>query len=498
MHVTLQDSLKTHRDGQYGLIPPSETVEKARKALSRLNVDQTLTVRRIDDVDRLGIPVFIAEFEKENEQWMINQSWGKGTSASLAKASAVMELIERISAARFLTDDNDPLIRSYNELGENRPSLRNFKSLLPEQERRPRIISLFRRMPLVWSDSYSLTDDEDVLFPLHYHTVTWSGFAAGNSLEEAIIQGLCEVIERHVIAKILEPRLATPLIDVSTIDDPISSELIRNFESVGIQLFIKDFSQNMGIPSVGLIAYDAEASFEGVRFVCAAGTAMSREYALQRAISEVAQHRSQFIYQFQSKGSPEKVSRLPSTWGFPDFRDTSDAQWLIHGAGKPTRFTDMDTYSNANYKTEVEVAVRKLKTNGFDVYVTDVTHEALGMPVVRISVPGMVEPGPKPGQEKGFALEAKKDIYKSHYSKIARNGEDRRNIANLLIEIMPNNGDGYRLLGQYFENQGEYEKAIEQYLRAKETGHKREKMNIRIFYCHQQLEKRKSAAKDQE
>lgn len=498
MNITLQDSLKTHRDGQYGLVPPSETVENARRALGRLDIDKNLDVRRIDDVDRLGIPVFIAESENTTEPWIINLSWGKGTTAPLAQASALMEMIERTSAARFLAGDGDPLIRSYNELGDNRPSLHNFKSLLPEHERKPGTISLFRRMPLVWSDSYSLTDGEDVLFPLHYNTVTWSGFAAGNSLEEAIIQGLCEVVERHVIAKIVERRLTIPLIDISTIDDPISRELIRKYENAGIQLHLKDFSQNMGLPSVGLIAYDAEASFDGVRFVCAVGTALSREYALQRALSEVAQHRSQFIYQYQSKGCPEKVDRFPSTWGFPDFRDISDARWLIDGAGEPTCFTDMDTYSNVNYKTEVEVAVRQLEKNGFDVYVTDVTCEVLGIPVVRVSVPASTEPGPKPGQENDFVLDSKTEVYKIHYSKIARSEEDRRIIARLFIETMPENADGYMMLGRCFESQGEYEKALEQYQRAKETGYLRPKINIRLVYCQQQLEKGESAAKDQE
>ncbi|PIV99543.1 MAG: hypothetical protein COW41_07620, partial [Deltaproteobacteria bacterium CG17_big_fil_post_rev_8_21_14_2_50_51_6] len=45
----------------------------------------------------------------------------------------------------------------------------------------------------------------------------FNGSSAGNCAEEAISQGICEVVERHVSSLVSRGRLKTPAIDLDSV-----------------------------------------------------------------------------------------------------------------------------------------------------------------------------------------------------------------------------------------------------------------------------------------
>ncbi len=117
----------------------------------------------------------------------------------------------------------------------------------------------------------------------------YNGSSAGNCNEEAILQGICEVAERHVSALVSERKIEVPLVDVSKVNDPLAQELLNKYKNAGIELYINDFSLDTGIPTIGVIAYDPVTFPKLSEIVWTAGITTSPEKSLIRALTEVAQ-----------------------------------------------------------------------------------------------------------------------------------------------------------------------------------------------------------------
>ena len=107
-------------------------------------------------------------------------------------------------------------------------------------------------------------------------------------------------------------RISTPLIDPDSATDRLVLEMQSKYAKAGIKVFISDFTLDMGIPSVGALAYDP-ATFPGQsEIVWTAGTTPSPEKALSRALTEVAQLAGDFNSgsNYVASGLP-KFTRLP-------------------------------------------------------------------------------------------------------------------------------------------------------------------------------------------
>jgi len=387
MPIKIEDLLKSSRDYKDKLFDPQKTIKISMAALARLKPPFSLRFKRIDYLDRLGIPVYhckIDEITKRSypKDWIFtHKSYGKGKYLIQSRASALMELLERFSCYSFLRDERNFLIIPSNRIKDKAAS-ENLRLSLPKKFRRDSLLwSELDAAPLKWVKSFSLTRNKDTLFPIDWFCRTTTGFAAGNCVEEAILQGLCECIERHVILTFIERRLNAPSININSIYDAEAKKIISKLTRAGVKLFIKDFSFGFGIPSVGILAYDSKGP-EPVRIYCAAGTSLNRDIAMIRALTEVAQHRAQSLF--------EKAA-LSNTFGFPEYKSLKEAKKFTD-TKKTISFSELPTYSNANFRIEVETAVKKMKDMGFEVIVTDTTHPVLRIPAVIIAVPGMEIP----------------------------------------------------------------------------------------------------------
>src|SRR5204862_297091 len=117
----------------------------------------------------------------------------------------------------------------------------------------------------------------------------YNGPAAGNCLEEAVLQGLAEVVERHVGSIISHDRLSTPVIDPESVTDPVARDLLEKFRRNGIDVHLRDFSLDTGMPTVAALAYDPATFPQDSEIVFAAGTTTDPTKSLIRALTEVAQ-----------------------------------------------------------------------------------------------------------------------------------------------------------------------------------------------------------------
>ena len=84
----------------------------------------------------------------------------------------------------------------------------------------------------------------------------FNGPSAGNCKEEAILQGICEIVERHVSSIVSHERVRVPAIRPSSSADPMVDDMLAKYARCGIHLFVSDFTLDMGIPTVGVLAYD--------------------------------------------------------------------------------------------------------------------------------------------------------------------------------------------------------------------------------------------------
>ncbi|HBZ56709.1 MAG TPA: hypothetical protein DEO88_15005, partial [Syntrophobacteraceae bacterium] len=204
----------------------------------------------------------------------------------------------------------------------------------------------------------------------------YNGPAAGNTLEEAILQSLCEVVERHVGSVISHDCLTTPVIDPQSLQDPAALELVHKFEAQGIRLFLRDFSLNTGIPSVGALAYDPSTYPERSEIVFTAGTTSDPEKSLCRALTEIAQLAGDF---------ENRTSYRPT---LPKYANLDEARYLMDGSGAHLPIGSLPNLADDNLKVEIERCVAALAGIGLEVLVVDVTHPELGVPTVYTVIPG--------------------------------------------------------------------------------------------------------------
>lgn len=380
MKIVLKDAIKTYSKGQDKLIPPSKTTQNALLASRKVQSLASVKLEQIDHLDRIGIPVFrcsVRGLHGREER----RSHGKGVDLESAKASALMELLERFSTEKFADDRNNFKTQSYSEIRANKIAVENLLFCYEDCKKECNHLDELKEVPLEWTDSFSLTQNKIVRIPLKWFW--WvngsNGMAAGNSIEEAILQALCEVVERHVKSIIIQKGITTPMININSIDNAFAKDMILKFNKAGIELFIKDFSLGLGIPSVGILAYDSKTPFKFMKIVCRVGTSLNRDTSLIRALIEAAQVRAALLYQSKFKTIHYVVDQ--------HYTELSEAKPFTDN-NQIINFSDLPTYSNKNFRKEIDVAVKKLADNGFHVIVTNVSHDILKIPVVIVTIPG--------------------------------------------------------------------------------------------------------------
>jgi ribosomal protein S12 methylthiotransferase accessory factor len=387
MNIKLTDPIKSCSAYPDKLFHPRKTIKNGAIALRKLKPSIAVRFKSLDYIDRLNIPVYSCTTNATAKKiypsnWMFaHVSYGKGKTSIQAKASAMMEFLERFSAYSFFKNDGNFIIAARNRI-KNKTNLEDLLLSIPKEFRKDAFIcNELKKAPLKWTRSFSLTHHKDILFPLYWFVDNSTGFASGNCIEEAILQGTCEYIERHQIAVIMGKKLNTPLIDIRSIHNIYAKKIMSSFNRVGVKLFIKDFSRGFNIPTIGILAYDPKGP-KSVKIYCAAGTSLNRDIALIRALTEIAQHRSQFLFK-KEEGF---------TFGFPLYKNLKEAECFTD-SGRIIDFSELPTYQNKNIRLEVESVVRNLKNKGFGIIVTDVTHPVIKIPTVIVTIPGMQIPG---------------------------------------------------------------------------------------------------------
>ncbi len=296
----------THR-----AIEPSKTIAECK---NKLKVAGITRVTDITHLDRIGIPVFSA-IRPTAQDGGVSIYAGKGAKKDQAKASAMMEGFERYSAEKQSIDDENSKLATLSEMdGEKfiHPDdliiSNEVKSLDFEKERK-----------IEWTLTKDIITENDYYIPSNaiFHPYipkdakntsaifkgNTNGLASGNVLEEAVLHGMLEVIERDAWSIFELTKKNKKCINIDNIENPLINELLEKFKKESINIKLMDLTADIDIPTIAAIADDTILK-DPALLTLGIGTHLNPEIAVLRALTEVAQSRATQIH-----GTREDTSR---------------------------------------------------------------------------------------------------------------------------------------------------------------------------------------------
>lgn len=379
--LKLKDCFKVYTTDQDKAAPPAETVARVKARLEEQCPGVLEETKRVD-TGRLGIPVFLSICGPAARAVMpTRKQMGKGASPEQAEASALMELVERFSYFSFWADEGNFTLATWSEaearfgaslmdIGQICQSVED--GLTPENARRLMDLVRWRFCPAL-----NVATGETCVLPLDWFKTLneFNGSSAGNTPEESVLQGGCELVERHVSALIdrISPEL--PTINQETLTDPVLCDLCERFRKNGILLILKDFSLGLPVPTVAALAFDPKTFPALSEIVYTAGTAASPVKAAVRAVTEVAQLAGDF-----------ETARVYEASGLRKFTEPGQFEWLARGP-----VVDLDTLpsvEDANIRVEVARLADGLLAQDYTLYTVETTRPDLAVPANYNLVPG--------------------------------------------------------------------------------------------------------------
>lgn len=398
-------------DGGLRSAPARETFERFRHHISPI----TGVVSELERVSAPGLlHVYRSGANKSRplDTWgaqrrsLRSHSAGKGVDDIQAKTSALCEALERYSGV--FQGDEPRRTASYERLQSEAvpPSALllfsaaqyagrgNWNKNCPPHLHIPQPFQADR--PIDWTPAWSLAHERVVYVPTAYCYYDYSlpddhvfcipdsnGCAAGSSREDAILQGLLELVERDAAALWWENRALRPGIDLESLDSPYLRQVQDDYANLRRELWALDLTTDLGIPVVAALSRRVDKPAQDI--IMAFGAHLDPRQALLRAVAELHQ-------------------MLPPVLHVDSAGYASDSPWEIDWWRAAT--LDSDPYLapdparaaitlpdrpdlGGDLREDVLACVARARAAGLDVLVLDQTRPDIGLPVVRVMVPGL-------------------------------------------------------------------------------------------------------------
>ena len=414
--LVLESRTKTYtEDGGHRSMLPQETLQKYSHHVSPISGAVTM-LERSSPTDDGVMHVFISGNNIARGPDSIfnlkvdlrNQSAGKGINELQAKASALCEGLERHSAV-FRGDEPRRLARLV-DLGSDaihpNDCMRFSDKQYAERAERNAKASIYNYIPLPfdpearieWTPVWSLTHGVARFLPTTYcyfnvphdcaHDFCMScsnGNSAGNSVEEAIVQGFLELVERDAVGVWWYNRVRVPGIDLDSFEVPYLDRLRAFLTTRHRNLWALDLTNDLGIPAVAALSCRTDGDHEQIMF--GFGAHLDPRIALLRAVTEL----NQMVV---------PLLDAPSGGPIPHINDADTIDWLL-GASRashsyvvpregPLRVAQSypRTWTD-DLRDDIELCRAIVEQRGLEMLVLDQTRAEIGMPVVKVLVPGL-------------------------------------------------------------------------------------------------------------
>lgn len=336
-------------------------------------------------------------------------SSGKGTTPLHAKVSALCEALERNSG--YYQGDEPTLRATLRELGPDAVHPDSVQLFHERQFADPgrsdprrgvlnQVCEPFdENQAMDWTPVWSLTHQRQRLMPtamLYYQApqgpgrascqATSNGTAAGTSREDAIVQGFLELVERDSVALWWYNRLRRPAVDLDAFGDPWIDELRSVHTGLKRTVWALDLTADLGIPTVVALSRRTDQPVQDI--VMGFGAHFDPRVALRRALSELNQM------------LPVVLDATPDGRGYGCDEEVALEWWrnatlarepyLVPAGDLPATTPTTHRYRpGPDLREDVIGVERLLRRHGLELLVLDQTRPDLGLPVVKVVVPGL-------------------------------------------------------------------------------------------------------------
>jgi ribosomal protein S12 methylthiotransferase accessory factor len=274
-------------------LAPETTLLYAKQLATTAGISE---VRNITDLDILGVPVFVSVRPQARGETV---TFGKGLRRVDAEVGAYMEALEFFFAEPGIGDVSTRWGSPREVAGRERAddAILDFVPLLQREVDLDGSLLLASVQDLENGDECAIPA-ELIFYPApdvgqSLFGSSTNGLASGNSVLEATIQALLELIERDIWSFEFI-RSTSKLVELASLPDEVR-EIVERAERNGLQLKVRTIPNDYGMPFFAAFVFDlnnpSRKTFNG-GWACD----LDRDRALVRAVTEAAQSRVTFIH----------------------------------------------------------------------------------------------------------------------------------------------------------------------------------------------------------
>ena len=398
---------------RYKEVTPEETVKKLKGLLEKLGIEVVEKWSNESSVGTYSLRVCIKGTD-------IGQN-GKGMTKEFAMASGYAEFFERMQNGMFrfrmekptteipfvnAPDEKHLTVKEALNIDETGKIKNSFFENIVKQNGKENSIAeeqaqfikkiLNEKSNLVEKEEYNYLpyysvknkDLENVPVRLFSYLFDTNGMCAGNSKEEALIEGLSEILERYVGVKIFKEKVTLPEIPDTYIEKfPKVKKMVDKLkQSTEYYFRLVDCSFGGKYPVAGLYIIEKNTGKFGFKM----GAHPDYGIAMERCFTEAAQGRDIYEYAetclFDFYSGEDSKNRNLSEFIFSDL---TAVPFQVIGEKSDFEFTEMPDVSELDNKTLLKKLVGIILEEGKDILVRDVS--TLGFPAFSIAIPGMSE-----------------------------------------------------------------------------------------------------------
>ena len=407
--------------GGHRLSSPEETLEKYQHHISPI----TGVVRDLSKVDRDSTGLthtysakhyFATLFDDLDalRQYTIGRSGGAAPTDSQAKCSSFCEAIERYSGV-FQGDE----IRRrgcYQDMGNNAihpNACMNFSQVQYQNRyewnaRFSGFLGSFQRVPepfdekreIEWTPVWSLTQQVFKYLPTAYCYYNYpnsskidcwadsNGCAAGNTLEEAILHGFMELVERDCVALWWYNRLQKRRVDLDSFNEPYFQALKDYYHTIHRDFWILDITSDLNIPAFAAISRRTDREVEDIIFDF--GAHFDPKTAIYRALNGMNKI-LQAVLSANPDGSthyaPYSSQMVISWWKTATLENQP---YLIPKENVSAKgYSDYPQIWNEDLFEDVMACQQIIEKCDMELLVLDQSRPDIGLKVVKVVVPGL-------------------------------------------------------------------------------------------------------------
>ena len=334
---------------------------------------------------------------------------GKGMSDVQARASAVGEAIERYSG--LYRGDEARIAASYRELGPDQAIAPNELHQFSDAQFAARDQwnargSHFQRVcdpfdpeqTIDWTPVWSLSQQRTRYLPTaslffgyplpqgnRYAGADSNGNAAGTSLEDAVVQGFMELVERDSTGIWWYNMVRRPGIDLASFGDPYFQTWQRRYREAGRETWALDLTTDLGIPTVVTVSRRIDKPVEDI--LIAFGAHFDVKVAIARAMTEMNQFLPAVLN--VTAGAEDYAFPDPDQQNWWRTATLANQPYLRPLDGQLRTAADFTDASTPDLAEDIRLAQRIVEGAGMELLVLDQTRPDIGLPVVKVLVPGM-------------------------------------------------------------------------------------------------------------